>query len=49
MYARMVEDGSVDYLVSDVTKGLSIGLVDGTVQNVIPSNSKVPIEEEVML
>lgn len=49
MYARMVEEGSVDYLVSDVTKGLSIGLVDGTVQNVIPSNSKVPIEEEVML
>lgn len=49
LYAQMVEDGSVEYMVSDVTKGLSIGLNDGTVQNVIPPNSKIPIEEEIML
>lgn len=49
LYASMVEDGSVDYMVSDVTKRLSIGLADGTVQEVIPSNSKVPIEEDIMM
>lgn len=49
LYAAMVEDGSVDYMVSDVTKGLSIGLSDGTVQMVIEPSSKIPIEEEVML
>lgn len=49
LYASMVEDGSVDYMVSDVTKRLSIGLSDGTVQTVIPTSSKIPIEEDVML
>lgn len=49
LYARMVEDGEIDYMVSDITKALSIGLQDGTVQNIIPANSKVPIEEEIML
>lgn len=49
LYAKMFENGEVDYLVSDITKGLSVGLEDGTVQNVIPSGSKIPIEEEVML
>lgn len=49
LYAQMWESGEVNYMVSDITKALSIGLVDGSVQNIIPSNSKVPIEEEVML
>lgn len=49
LYAEMCEKGEIEYMVSDVTKALSIGLSDGTVKNVIPSNSKIPIEEEVML
>lgn len=49
LYAKMYENGEIDYMVSDITKALSIGLDDGTVKNVIPANSKVPIEEEVML
>lgn len=49
LYATMCESGEIDYMVSDVTKALSIGLNDGTAKNIIPSNSKVPIEEEVML
>lgn len=49
LYAQMWENGEIDYMVSDITKALSIGLSDGTVMNVIPSNSKVPISEEVML
>lgn len=49
LYAEMLENNEIDYMVSDITKALSIGLQDGTVQNIIPANSKVPIEEEVML
>lgn len=49
MYADMFEQGEIDYMVSDVTKGLSIGLSDGTAKVIIPPNSKVPIEEETML
>lgn len=49
LYAQMYEKGELEFMVSDITKALSIGLSDGTVKNVIPSNSKVPIEEEVML
>ena len=45
----MWENGEIDYMVSDITKALSIGLSDGTVMNVIPSSSKIPISEEVML
>lgn len=49
MYAQMWENGEIDYMVSDITKALSIGLSDGTVMNVIPGSSKIPISEEVML
>ncbi|MCM1440873.1 MAG: Hsp70 family protein [Roseburia sp.] len=49
LYAKMWEDGEIDFMVSDITKALSVGLSDGTVMNVIPSSSKVPISEEVML
>ena len=48
-YAKMCEDGEIDYMVSDVTKQLGIGLVEGTMRVIIPENSKIPIEEEVML
>lgn len=49
LYASLYESGEADIFVSDVTKALSIGLYDGTVRNIIPQNSKVPIEEDVML
>ena len=45
----MYDKGEIEQMVSDVTKALSIGLQDGTAKIVIPENSKVPIEEEVML
>ena len=49
LYADMYDKGEIEQMVSDVTKALSIGLQDGTAKIVIPENSKVPIEEEVML
>ena len=49
LYAQMYENNEVDYMVSDVTKAISIGMADGTAQIVIPPNSKIPIEDEIML
>lgn len=49
LYASLVEAGSIDVHVSDVTKALSVGLVDGTVSNIIPANSKIPTSMEKML
>ena len=49
IYAHMIEEGTQFALVSDVTKGLGIRLLDGTMQKVIESNSKVPTEETVYL
>lgn len=49
LYASLVEAGSIDIHVSDVTKALSVGLVDGTVSNIIPANSKIPTSMEKML
>lgn len=48
LYAHYVETGEVSYKVSDVTKALSIGLADGTVSNIIPMNSKVPLSIDKM-
>ena len=44
-YAQMLENGEAEYMVSDVTNQLSIGLADGTVRTIIEKNSKIPIEE----
>ena len=46
LYANIVESGKVNSTVSDVTKALSIGLVDGTVDVVVPANSKIPLSME---
>ena len=48
LYAELVESGDIDIKVSDVTKALSIGLYDGTVSNIIPSNSKIPTSVDKM-
>lgn len=49
LYAKMVETGEAEILVSDVTKALSIGMHDGTVRNIIMKNSKVPITDTLMV
>lgn len=49
LYAQMYENGEIDYMVSDVTKALSIAMSDGTAKVIIPANSKIPIEEKTML
>lgn len=46
LYASIVEEGTIDTKVSDVTKELSIGLYDGTVSTVVPANSKIPLSIE---
>lgn len=48
LYAELVDNGTVDVVVSDVTKALSIGLYDGTVSVIVPSNSKIPLSIEHM-
>ena len=45
LYAKLLENGEAEYMVSDVTNQLSIGLADGTVRTIIEKNSKIPIEE----
>ena len=49
LYARLYEEGKLVTAVSDVTKALSIGLADGTVDFVIPENSKVPTIGKTMV
>lgn len=46
LYADIVSKGELGKTVSDVTKELSIGLHDGTVQVVVPANSKIPLSME---
>ena len=48
LYAHYVSTGEINTKVSDVTKALSIGLYDGTVSNIIPGNSKIPLSMEKM-
>lgn len=43
LFAQMVEDGTADIKVSDITQALSIGLQDGTVKTLITNNSKLPV------
>ena len=43
LYASIVENGEIGTAVSDVTKELSIGLYDGTVDVIVPANSKIPL------
>lgn len=45
LYASLLESGEAEYMVSDVTNQLSIGLADGTVRTIIDKNSKIPVEE----
>lgn len=49
LYAKMVETGEAEEKVSDVTKPLSIGLSNGTVRNIIPKDSKIPITEKLLV
>ena len=46
LYADIYEQGGIGKVVSDVTKGLSISLYDGTCSIVVPPNSKVPLSME---
>lgn len=48
LYASLIEEGVIEQKVSDVTRALSIGLSDGTVQVVVPANSKIPMSTENM-
>lgn len=47
-YAEMLEQGVINTKVSDVTKRLSIKLVDGTTKTIINSNSKIPLRATEM-
>lgn len=46
LYADIFEKGGIGTHVSDVTKGLSISLYDGTCSVVVPHNSKIPLSME---
>lgn len=49
VYAQMVADGTAEAYVSDVTKALVLGLHGGMVKELIPRNSKVPIQETTVV
>lgn len=49
LYAQMVEEGTLEVNVSDVMKALTIGLADGTSRIIIPRNSKIPVEEMIVV
>ena len=46
LYADIYSKGGIGTHVSDVTKGLSISLYDGTCSVVVPHNSKIPLSME---
>lgn len=48
LYAEVVEEGKLGQSVSDVTPALSVGLIGGTCDVIIPANSKIPLTEEKM-
>lgn len=48
LYADIFDKGGIGTHVSDVTKGLSIQLHDGTCSYVVPHNSKIPLSMEKM-
>lgn len=45
LYAQMLQEGTAEAQVSDVTKALSLELADGTVRVLIPKNAKIPVQE----
>lgn len=49
LYAHLLEKGEVNVAVSDVTKQLGIGLYDGTIEVLVPANSKIPLSVEKLL
>ncbi len=49
LYASLLEKGNVSVAVSDVTKQLGIGLYDGTIDVLVPANSKIPLSTEKLL
>lgn len=49
LYAELVERGEVHMSVSDVTKQLGIGLYDGTIEVLVPANSKIPLSMQKLL
>ena len=49
LYADLVERGEVHMSVSDVTKQLGIGLYDGTIEVLVPANSKIPLSMQKLL
>lgn len=49
LYADLLEKGEVHLTVSDVTKQLGIGLYDGTIDVLVPANSKIPLSTQKML
>lgn len=46
LYADIYKSGDIGVAVSDVTKALAIGLYDGTVDTIVPTNSKIPLAIE---
>lgn len=46
LYADIFENGCIHTEISDVTKALGVGLFDGTVSNIVPANSKIPLTLE---
>lgn len=49
LYAKMVEEGTADAQVSDVTKALSLELADGSARVLVPRNAKIPVEETTVV
>jgi molecular chaperone DnaK (HSP70) len=49
LYGQMLADGTANTQVSDVTKALSIELVDGSARILIPRNSKIPVQETTVV
>lgn len=49
LYADLMEKGEISVTVSDVTKQLGIGLYDGTIDVLVPANSKIPLSVEKLL
>ena len=48
-YAHLFDKGVILDKVKDTLKPLGIGLIDGTIRTIIPSGSKLPISETVMV
>jgi len=49
LYAKLIEDGTSEEKLSDITKPLSIGLHDGTVRVLVTKGSKLPIANSLIV